>query len=79
MAHRCQITGKRNNVANHRSNSNIAKKRLQKANLHKKRVFVPELGRAVTLKLSTRAIRTLNKKPLVELLRDNGLTLDDVK
>jgi large subunit ribosomal protein L28 len=78
MARRCQITGKRNNAANHVSHAKNHVKRVQKANIKKKRLFVPELGRFVRVKVSTQALRTLNKKSLVDLLKDNGLTLKDI-
>jgi len=39
---------------------------------------VPELGRRVNLKLSTRAIRTLDKKGMSKFLADQGLTLRDL-
>ncbi len=48
-------------------------------NIQDKKVFVPELGRHVRLRLSTRAIRTMDKKGgLMQYLRDEGLTLKDV-
>jgi len=78
MSRVCQITGKRQNVANNVSNANNKTKKVQRVNLRSKRVFVPELGRAVRLRLSTRALRTLNTKPLAQVLKDNGLTLEDV-
>ena len=78
MARRCIITGKRNNAGNNVSHSNRKTRRVQKANVQTKRIFVPELGKHVRIKLSTRAMRTLNKKPLVELLKDNGKSLADL-
>ena len=41
-------------------------------------MFVPELNRWVRIRLSTRALRTLNKKGLMTFLKDEGLTLKDI-
>jgi len=78
MSRRCSITGKTNNFGNAVSHSNRHTRRIQRANIQKKRMFIPELGKEVTLKLSTRAIRTLNWKPLPTFLKENGLTLADL-
>lgn len=73
MSRRCDLTGKRPNVANKVSHSNIKTKKRQLPNLQTRRVWWEEEGRYVTLKLSTRALRTLNKKTLGRFLRDEGL------
>jgi large subunit ribosomal protein L28 len=41
-------------------------------------IYVPELGRSIRLKISARALRTLNKKGLQPLLQREGLTLKNV-
>jgi large subunit ribosomal protein L28 len=56
----------------------VKTKRVQRANIQKRRLFIPELGKMVTLKLSTRAIRTLSWKPLSVYLKDNNLTMKDI-
>ena len=78
MARRCSLTGRRPNAANNVSHANNKTKRRQLPNIQNKRIFVPELGRFVRIKLSTNALRTLNRKGLVQFLRDEGLTLRDV-
>lgn len=75
MARVCDLTGKRPNVANKVSHSNIKTKKRQLPNLQMRRVWWEEEGRFVTLKLSTRALRTLNKKTLGQFLADEGLAL----
>lgn len=55
------ITGKRKLLAQNVSHSNIKTKRWQHINIQQRRVWVPELGRFVTLKLTTRDIRTIDK------------------
>ncbi len=75
MARRCDLTGKRPNVANKVSHSNIKTKKRQLPNLQTRRIWFAEESRFVTLKLSTRALRTLRFKTLGEFLREEGLTL----
>ena len=75
MARVCDLTGKRPTVANKVSHSNIKTKKRQLPNLQMRRVWWEEEGRFVTLKLSTRALRTLNKKTLGQFLADEGLAL----
>jgi large subunit ribosomal protein L28 len=78
MARKCQVTGKRANVANNVSHSHRKTKKRQLPNLQKKRIYIPELKRWVTVKLTTRALKTVTKKGLLRVLADNGLTLKDV-
>ena len=61
MARRCDLTGKRRLVGNKVSHSNIKTKMTQKPNLQTKRVFDPVSGETIKLRLSTSAIRTLDK------------------
>jgi large subunit ribosomal protein L28 len=75
MARVCQLTKKRPNVANKVSHSNIKTKKRQLVNLHTKRIWYPEEERFVTLKLSTRALRTLQKKGLAAFAGQAGLDL----
>ncbi len=42
-------------------------------NLQKKRIFVPELKKTITLLLSTRAIKTINKRGAFQTLKKAGL------
>jgi len=60
----CSITQKSYMTGHKVSHSNIKTKRKTFANIQKKRIFDPETGRFITLKISTRALRTLNKKSL---------------
>ncbi len=75
MARRCDLTGKRPNVANKVSHSNVKTKKRQLPNLQMRRVWFEEEGRFVRLKLSTRALRTLRKMTLGQFLRENGLAI----
>ncbi|MFN3403763.1 MAG: 50S ribosomal protein L28 [Cytophagaceae bacterium] len=76
MARVCQITGKRTRIGNNVSHANNKTKRKFYPNLQKKRFFIPEENKWVTLKLSTTAIRTINKKGISAVLkeaRENGM------
>jgi large subunit ribosomal protein L28 len=57
----CDLTGKRRLVGHQVSHSNIKTKKYQQINLQTKRVFDPETGRTIRLRLSAHAIRTLDK------------------
>lgn len=78
MSKKCQITGKRPLSARAVSHAHNVSPRWQRPNVQRKRIYVPELGRWVRLNVSTRALRTLNKKGLLQYLKDEGLTLKDV-
>ncbi|MBG08681.1 MAG: 50S ribosomal protein L28 [Halobacteriovoraceae bacterium] len=61
MARACDLTRKRRLVGNKVSHANNKTKMKQQVNLHNKRVYDPETGETIKLKLSTSAIRTLDK------------------
>ena len=70
MSRVCQITGKKAMVGNNVSHSNKKTKRKFNVNLVKKRFFIPEENKWVTLKLSTSAIRNINKKGISAVLKE---------
>ncbi len=55
---------------NHVSHSNRKTKRRFLPNLQKKRFFIPELDRWVELKVSAKAIRTIDKKGIYQYLKE---------
>ena len=61
MARACDLTRKRRLVGNKVSHANNKTKMRQQVNLHNKRVYDPETGETIKLKLSASAIRTLDK------------------
>jgi large subunit ribosomal protein L28 len=69
MARVCQITGKRPQVGNNVSHANNKTKRKFYPNLQKKRFYIPEEDRWITLKVSTSALRTINKNGLKAVLK----------
>ncbi|XLQ19952.1 MAG: 50S ribosomal protein L28 [Candidatus Moraniibacteriota bacterium] len=61
MSRTCQITGK-SSISGHKvSHSQVKTKRKFKVNLQKKNLINPATGLKMTVRLSTSAIRTLNK------------------
>jgi large subunit ribosomal protein L28 len=69
MSKVCQITGKRARVGNNVSKSNNRTKRKFYPNLQKKRFYLPEEDKWVTLKVSTKALKTINKNGITAVLR----------
>jgi large subunit ribosomal protein L28 len=61
MSQVCELTGKRPAYGNKVSHSNIKTRTRWLPNLKSKKYLVPELGQTISLLLSTRAIRTIDK------------------
>ena len=70
MSRVCQLTGKSVMVGNNVSHSNRKTKRRFFPNLVTKRFFIPEDESYITLKISTSALRTINKKGISACLKD---------
>lgn len=78
MARICQVTGKTPLKGNKVSFSNKKSIRRFMPNLQTKRFFLAEEDRWVTLKLTTNAMRTINKRGLMTVvneLREAGQTI----
>jgi large subunit ribosomal protein L28 len=73
MARKCQITGKKPLSGNNVSHAHNRTKRRQLPNLQKKRIFIPEENRYVTVRISARAIKTINKNGAKVTLQKAGL------
>lgn len=69
MARKCDITGKRMMVGNKVSHSNHKTKRRFYPNLQKKKFFIAEENRWVTINITTSVLRTINKKGLFAVLK----------
>ncbi|HHP7245314.1 MAG TPA: 50S ribosomal protein L28 [Elainellaceae cyanobacterium] len=78
MARKCQLTGKKANNAYAVSHSHRRTKKLQQANIQTKRVWWPQGKRWVTLRLSTKAIKTLNAKGIAAMAKEAGIDLNKV-
>ena len=68
MSRICDLTGKMSMNGYNVSNSNVKTKRKFHPNLHVKRFFIPEEGRWITLKVSTSAIKTINKNGITAVV-----------
>ena len=75
MARKCIFTGKRPNTANKVSHSNRKSKKRQFPNLQYKRLWWTEGGRFVRVRLSTRAMRTIDRKGLQVFANECGVDL----
>ncbi|MEO1517064.1 MAG: 50S ribosomal protein L28 [Bacteroidota bacterium] len=69
MSKVCQLTGKRPITGNNVSHSNRKTKRRFLPNLHKKRFYIPETDQWVTLKVSAKAIRNINRLGIYAYLK----------
>ena len=78
MSRICQITGKKAMVGNNVSHSNNKTKRRQLPNLQNKRIFVPELNKSIKIKISTSALKSIDKLGLMPYLKKKGLLLKDI-
>ena len=78
MARKCKLSGKGPLVGNNVSFSQKKTKRRFLPNLQTKAVYVPELDRTVRIRMSVRAMRTVDKIGLMPYLKKEGLKLKDV-
>jgi large subunit ribosomal protein L28 len=69
MARRCEITGVGPRSGNTISHAHNKTKRRFLPNLQKKRIWVKELNRYVTVKVTTKALRTIAKNGTAELAK----------
>jgi large subunit ribosomal protein L28 len=76
MSRVCELTGKKANNAFAISHSHRRTKRLQEANLQEKRIWWPQGKRFVKLRLSTKAIKTIEKKGLAAMAKEAGIDLN---
>ena len=70
MSRICEITGKKMMVGNNVSHSHSKTRRRFYPNLQTKKFFIAEEDRWVTLKVSANGIRTINKKGIIDALKD---------
>jgi large subunit ribosomal protein L28 len=79
MAKTCPITKRSSLMAGGYSNStratqfNPTGKVRKQLNLQKKKIYIPELKKSMTLMISTRAIKTINKNGAFRTLKKAGL------
>ncbi|GAA4521256.1 MULTISPECIES: 50S ribosomal protein L28 [Sphingobacterium] len=68
MSRICDLTGKTALNGNNVSHSNVKTKRKFYPNLQTKRFYIPEEDRWITLKVSTSAIKTINKNGITAVI-----------
>ena len=79
MARECAITGKKSQVGGGYSNRvratkfNPTGKRRRQVNLQKKTLFIPELGKKVTVYVSAKGLKTMQKRGAYKTLKIAGL------
>jgi large subunit ribosomal protein L28 len=79
MAKECEITGKKTQIGGRYSNRtratqfNPCGKIKRSPNLHKERIFVAELDKHVTIKVSTKGLRTIAKNGAYATLKAANL------
>ncbi|KAA3665536.1 MAG: 50S ribosomal protein L28 [Chloroflexi bacterium] len=78
MSRKCKLSGKGPLTGHNVSFSQKKTKRRFMPNIQSKRVYIPELDRTVRIKMSVRAMRTVDKIGLMPYLRKQGLSLKDV-
>jgi len=75
MSKICPITNKGTKIAGRYSNRvratefNPTGKVRRKPNIQKKKIYVPEIDKSITLNLSTKAIKTINKNGAYKTLK----------
>ena len=83
MSKVCQITGKKAQVGNNVSHSKRRTNRKFEVNLHTKKFYWVEQDMWIVLRLSTRALRTINKIGLNAALKkaeaEGNLDFKDIK
>ena len=70
MSRICELTGKKAMVGNNVSKSLNRTKRKFNANLLKKRFYIPEEDKWITLKVSAAALKTINKIGISAAIKD---------
>ncbi len=70
MSKVCEITGKKAMSGNNVSFSINKTRRRFDVNLTKKRFYIPEEDRWITLRISTRALKSINKKGISAVLKE---------
>ena len=78
MSKKCQISKRSSQRGNTVSHAHNKRRTVWYANLHSKRLFDSASGKWVRLKVSSRILRTINRKGLDATLKQAGLSLEDL-
>ena len=75
MSKKCQVSKKGPQFGHRVSHANNKTKHAFLPNLQVKKIYVPELGKSIRLKVSTRMIRSFDKLGVTETLRKNKISI----
>ncbi|MCL4144761.1 UNVERIFIED_CONTAM: hypothetical protein GTU68_000168 [Idotea baltica] len=78
MSNKCQISGVARQSGNRVSHAKNRTKHVFKANIQKKKFFVPSEGKHVSLKVTARMMRTIDKLGVTGALKKNGINIKDL-
>jgi large subunit ribosomal protein L28 len=70
MSRVCELTGKKAMVGNNVSHALNRTRRKFDANLMKKRFYIPEEDKWITLKVSTSALKNINKNGISAVIKE---------
>ena len=70
MSRVCELTGKKAMVGNNVSHAMNKTKRKFNVNLMKKRFYIPEEDKWITLKVSTSALKNINRKGISVVIKE---------
>ena len=78
MSRVCQLSGTKANNGMSVSHSHIRTKKLQQANLQKRRLWWEQGKRWLTIRVSTRTLKTIQKKGLDAYAKSQGVDLSKI-
>lgn len=70
MSRICDLTGTKPMVGNHVSHANNKNKRRFLPNLQKKKVWIPEEKKFITIRATAKALKTLDKKGYQAMIKE---------
>lgn len=70
MSRKCELTGVTVMTGNNVSHAHNKTRRRFLPNLQKKKVWIPEEGRYITIKATARAFKTLDKKGYAAMMKE---------
>ena len=70
MSRVCEVTGKKPMFGNNVSHAHNKSRRRFNINLQKKKFWLPDENRYVTLRISTRGMRVIDKKGITRVVKD---------
>lgn len=70
MARKCDLSGKKPLVGNNVSHANNKTKRRFLPNLQKKKIWIPEEKKYITVRATAKALKTLDKKGYKAMMKE---------